>query len=117
MSLIDWHVDRYPSNQREFRIASTNLLPRGNILRAGSAYMGSLVTYPNLKAHPGYNRSLKIRPYNISWAKKGLTKFTKQKIYLKAESSSPYIRKTIEEHFHLAGLRWNGLKARIAMVR
>ncbi len=104
VSLIDWDIDRYPSNKKEFRIASTNLLPRGNILRAGSAYMGSLVTYPNLKAHPGYNRSLKIRPYNIPRAKKGLTRFLKQKIYLKAESSSPYIKKTIEEHFHLAGL-------------
>ena len=80
VSMIDWKTDKFPSNSRAFRIASTNLIPRGNILRAGSAYMGSLVSYPNLKAHPGYNRSLKIRPYSIAMARKQLTKFSKQRM-------------------------------------
>ena len=104
VSLIDWDISKSPSNKRDFRIASTNLLPRGNILRAGSAFMGSLVTYPNLKAHPGYNRSLKIRSYSIPRAKKGMEQYRGKKIFLKANSNSSYVKKTIEEHFHLAGL-------------
>ena len=31
VSLIDWDISKSPSNKRDFRIASTNLLPRGNI--------------------------------------------------------------------------------------
>ena len=92
ISLIDWNNDIFPSKEK-FRIASTNLLPRGNILRSGSGYMGTLVTYPNIKAHPGYNKSVRIRPYTIKHAKKALNSYKGETITLRSDSISPYIKR------------------------
>jgi ABC-type transport system substrate-binding protein len=42
--------------------------PRGEILRTAAGDIGSLVSAPILRSHPGYNSKTLIRPYNLEAA-------------------------------------------------
>ena len=50
------------------RKALTQILPRGELLRAGAQGLGELVTSFIPRQHPGYNHSLRIRPYGVEEA-------------------------------------------------
>jgi len=56
------------------RKALTKLLPRGELLRAGALGLGDLVTSFIPRQHPGYNQSLRIRPYSVEEASLALEK-------------------------------------------
>ncbi len=66
------------------RKALTQLLPRGELLRAGALGLGDLVTSFIPRQHPGYNQSLRIRPYSVDEASLALEKAGWQR--LKADS-------------------------------
>lgn len=56
------------------RKALTQLLPRGELLRAGALGLGELVTSFIPRQHPGYNPALRIRPYSVDEASAALEK-------------------------------------------
>ncbi len=73
------------------RKALTQILPRGELLRAGALGLGELVTSFIPRQHLGYNHSLRIRPYSVDDASAALERVGWQR----ARSDSPRIdRKT-----------------------
>ena len=63
-SSIFWNS--YDKNiSKEFREAITLILPRGELLRSGAGSMGSVLSFPILKDHPGYNSGVKLKPYSL----------------------------------------------------
>lgn len=56
------------------RKALTQVLPRGELLRAGALGLGDLVTSFVPRQHPGYNGALRIRPYSVEEASAALEK-------------------------------------------
>jgi hypothetical protein len=63
--LLSWNHELWPTNIREFRSILTQLTPRGELLRAGAGHLGELVSGPILRGHPGYNKSVLVRPYTV----------------------------------------------------
>lgn len=60
ITLLSWNPNSRLMRNPAKRRLITELLPRGELLRAGSAYLGDLISGPILRAHPGYNRSVKV---------------------------------------------------------
>ena len=50
------------------------MTPRGELLRAGAGSLGNLVSGPLLRAHPGYDRSVLVREFNLDKAQTELDK-------------------------------------------
>ena len=67
-SAILWNLQSPLAKESNFRKAMTHLSPRGGLLRSGAGYMGDLVSAPLLRAHPGYNRKVYIRPFDLATA-------------------------------------------------
>ncbi len=53
------------SISQKLRQAITSILPRGELLRSGAGNLGSLISFPILKDHPGYSMGVKLRPYSL----------------------------------------------------
>jgi ABC-type transport system substrate-binding protein len=68
-TMITWNLEK-PLLSAKFRQAMTHLLPRGSILRYGTAGFGDLVSGPILRGHPGYNKDLKVRPHDTAVSSK-----------------------------------------------
>lgn len=64
-TLVSWNPRGRVTASADVRRAMTNALPRGALLRAGTALLGDLVSAPLLRAHPGYDRSLLVRPFDL----------------------------------------------------
>lgn len=60
ITLLSWNPQSSIMSDAERRKTITELLPRGELLRAGSAYLGDLISGPILRAHPGYNKKVKV---------------------------------------------------------
>lgn len=65
LSMITWNPNRPYTDTSKIRQLYTQLMPRGELLRAGAAYLGELVSGPIPREHPGYNRAMLVRPFNI----------------------------------------------------
>ena len=117
-SSIFWNS--YDKNiTKEFREAITSILPRGELLRSGAGSMGSVLSFPILKDHPGYNSGVKLKPYSLdqglkildnlgfkrklsdSWKELGGKKF---KINLLYRDLSDILKKTMKDIFNFVGL-------------
>lgn len=84
-------VDSVLATAPQARKALTQILPRGELLRAGALGLGELVTSFIPRQHPGYNHSLRIRPYSVEDASAALEKIGWQR----ARADAPRIdRKT-----------------------
>ena len=68
-SAIEWNLQSPLSSQEIFRKAITHILPRGTFLRSGAGYLGDLVSAPLLRAHPGYDRGVYVRKFNVDTGK------------------------------------------------
>lgn len=66
------------------RKALTQILPRGELLRAGARGLGELVTSFIPRQHPGYNHALRIRPYNVDDASAAMEKIGWQRAMAEA---------------------------------
>ena len=63
-TVIVWNS--YDKNiSQKLRQAITSILPRGELLRSGAGSLGSLISFPILKDHPGYSMGVKLRPYSL----------------------------------------------------
>lgn len=62
-SMIRWNTKVGPTRASEVRKALTHLTPRGELIRAGAAGMGDLLSAPLPRNHPGYNRNVAVRSY------------------------------------------------------
>ena len=84
-------ADGILASSPQARKALTQILPRGELLRAGALGLGELVTSFIPRQHPGYNHSLRIRPYSVDDASTALEKIGWQR----ARADAPRIdRKT-----------------------
>lgn len=73
-SILKWNLNAKHINKAEVRKALTSLTPRGALLRSGSGDLGDLTSFPVPRSHPGYNRALKVRPFNSNAASSTLEK-------------------------------------------
>ncbi|MGE0173907.1 MAG: ABC transporter substrate-binding protein [Oligoflexales bacterium] len=64
-TMVTWNPNK-PVMSPKFRQAMTHLMPRGAILRYGTAGFGDLISGPILRGHPGYKKELKVRPHDIA---------------------------------------------------
>jgi hypothetical protein len=64
--LLSWNSKLWPTNSAELRKVLTQLSPRGELLRSGAGSLGDLVSAPILRSHPGYNKSVLVRPFSLS---------------------------------------------------
>ena len=64
ITLVQWNNKRSETGSAKFRQAMTQLLPRGEMFRVGGLKMGDLISGLILRAHPGYNRKVLVRPFN-----------------------------------------------------
>jgi ABC-type transport system substrate-binding protein len=60
-----WNPASPMSSSALLRQALTMATPRGEILRTAAGDIGSLVSAPILRSHPGYNSKTLVRPYNL----------------------------------------------------
>jgi ABC-type transport system substrate-binding protein len=74
MTVLMWNPDSPLASKPELRDALTRATPRGEILRTAAGNIGSLVSGPILRTHPGYNRKLPVKPYNLASAAQGFEK-------------------------------------------
>ncbi len=65
LSLITWNPQGAHTQKPKIRQLFTQLTPRGELLRAGAAYLGDLVSGPLPRQHPGYNRAMLVRAFDI----------------------------------------------------
>ncbi len=65
---IIWNPSSPLSSSALLRQGLTMATPRGEILRTAAGDIGSLVSAPILRSHPGYNSKTLIRPYNLEAA-------------------------------------------------
>jgi len=72
LSVVNWNKRSGYAARPELRRIFTNLVPRGELLRAGAAYMGVLLSGPIPREHPGYNKEVLIRPFQIEQAASNL---------------------------------------------
>jgi len=63
-----WNPSSPLSSSALLRQGLTMATPRGEILRTAAGDIGSLVSAPILRSHPGYNSKTLIRPYNLEAA-------------------------------------------------
>ncbi len=63
-----WNPSSPLSSSALLRQGLTMTTPRGEILRTAAGDIGSLVSAPILRSHPGYNSKTLIRPYNLEAA-------------------------------------------------
>lgn len=63
-----WNPSSPLSSSAMLRQGLTMATPRGEILRTAAGDIGSLVSAPILRSHPGYNSKTLIRPYNLEAA-------------------------------------------------
>ncbi len=72
-SAIIWNDNLGTPDDATFRKAMTHLTPRGALLRSGAGFLGDLVSGPFPRVHPGYNRSVYVRPFDSDRAVKLLS--------------------------------------------
>jgi hypothetical protein len=72
--VLSWNPDSPLASRRELRRVFTEIIPRGEILRAGSAHLGTLVSAPIPRAHPGYASTVAIRDFDLLAASRTLDK-------------------------------------------
>jgi len=72
MTAIIWNPESPVAAKPELRDALTRATPRGEILRTAAGDIGSLVSAPILRTHPGYNSKLLVKPFNLDNAAQGL---------------------------------------------
>jgi ABC-type transport system substrate-binding protein len=110
----------------QVRKALTQILPRGELSRAGTQGLGELVTSVIPRQHPGYNAALRIRPYSVDEASAALDRLgwhratadsprldrkTGKPVVLKLATSGPQspgselLQKVIGDSFALIGIR------------
>jgi len=68
VTAIIWNPASPLSATPALRQALTMSTPRGEILRTAAADIGSLVSAPILRAHPGYNSKISVRSYSLDAA-------------------------------------------------
>lgn len=73
VTLISWNVKNPLVDHPKIREILTTMLPRGELLRAGSGFLGELLSAPIPRWHPGYDQSLAIRPFDLQKAADSLT--------------------------------------------
>lgn len=67
-SVVIWNLLSERGKEPSFRMAMTHASPRGALLRQGAGGLGSLVSAPIIRAHPGYHRSMLVRPFDMAMA-------------------------------------------------
>lgn len=73
----------------QVRKALTQILPRGELSRAGAQGLGELVTSVIPRQHPGYNQALRIRTYSVEEASAALDRYG----WRRATADSPRLDK------------------------
>ena len=74
VSAIVWNIRKDPMSSTELRRVMTQLTPRGELMRAGSALLGELVSAPIPRIHPGYDPGQRVRQYSVDAATKALNR-------------------------------------------
>jgi ABC-type transport system substrate-binding protein len=74
MTALIWNPASPLAAKAELRDSLTRATPRGEILRTAAGDIGSLVSAPILRAHPGYNGKLLVKGYNLDSAAQGFEK-------------------------------------------
>ncbi len=72
LTVINWNKKFGYASRPELRKIFTGLVPRGELLKAGAAYLGDLLSGPIPREHPGYNKSILVRPFQIEQLSKEL---------------------------------------------
>jgi hypothetical protein len=92
----------------QVRKALTQILPRGELSRAGSQGLGELVTSVIPRQHPGYNQALRIRTYSVEDASAAFDRYG----WLRATADSPRLDKKTGKPvvLHLAMADQSGAK-------
>lgn len=63
-----WNPSSPLSSSATLRQGLTMASPRGEILRTAAGDIGTLVSAPILRSHPGYNSKVLLKPYNLESA-------------------------------------------------
>lgn len=74
MTALIWNPASPLSSKPELRDSLTRATPRGEILRTAAGDIGTLVSAPILRTHPGYNAKLLVKAYNLDSAAQGFEK-------------------------------------------
>jgi ABC-type transport system substrate-binding protein len=74
MTALIWNPSSPLAAKPELRDSLTRATPRGEILRTAAGDIGSLVSAPILRTHPGYNSKLLVKAYNLDSAAQGFEK-------------------------------------------
>lgn len=74
MTALIWNSASPVAAKPELRDSLTRATPRGEILRTAAGDIGSLVSAPILRTHPGYNSKLLVKSYNLDTAAQGFEK-------------------------------------------
>ena len=67
-TVLIWNPASPLSSSALLRQGLTMATPRGEILRTAAGDIGSLVSAPILRSHPGYNSKVLVRPYSLESA-------------------------------------------------
>ena len=121
VTVISWDPNGRFTAEPDFRRALTQAVPRGALLRAGTGLLGDLVSGPLLRAHPGYDKSLLVRPFDLRQAAETLerlkyrrpladsTRLTPEGKPLELALYSPQgvglLQKVIVDSFNMLGIR------------
>lgn len=74
LTAIIWNPASPVASTPELRDALTRATPRGEILRTAAGDIGSLISGPILRSHPGYNGKFTVKPFNLDVAAQGFEK-------------------------------------------
>jgi hypothetical protein len=79
LTVIKWNPASTLLANEKMRYLLTAITPRGALLRSGAGSLGDLISGPIPRHHPGYDSSIRVRPFNLEEAmaefdKMGFTK-------------------------------------------
>lgn len=66
MSGVLWNRQSTTLASPKMRALLTSAIPRGALWRNGTGFLGSLVSAPLPRIHPGYNHEMRIRPFDYA---------------------------------------------------
>lgn len=68
ITAIVWNPSSSLASSAALRTALTMATPRGEIVRTGAGGLGTLLSAPILRTHPGYSAAQLVRPYSLEAA-------------------------------------------------
>lgn len=86
---LSWNPASPLAGNPSLRRLFAEITPRGELIRAGAAHLGDLASAPIPRYHPGYNKDIDVRPFDLTRTANALDKLGYRRARPNAPRSTP----------------------------